>query len=335
MPKVLYDIKTHVQLGDLEGVQQLVSDYRKDPRQPDSDGRTALHHACACNEQTIAMWLVEDPQCKCELHREDHQGTTALHLACGSKGGVKKSNVGLIKWLVEKQGNKGHIANRDGWSPLHFAASVGNLELARWLITEAQADVGRRENLHGRTAAHVASVAGHTEVVAFLLQASRLPQDLSDSDGESVLHLAASQGRSKTVQLLLQKWAKCGAAMSPDIKGGLGRTALHQASIHGFAEVAGQLLVAKARVDLRESGGNTALHFAAGNGDECMVKLLLEHRAQYNMENNRRRTPIHWAKDQERHQVVRYFEALEVARIKREQDEELERKEREKIRKAE
>ncbi|CAK9112606.1 unnamed protein product [Durusdinium trenchii] len=59
-------------------------------------------------------------------------------------------------------------------------------------------------NKHGRTALHVAAVAGHEQCVSLLLEAAA-SCDKTDRFGQTALHLAAEKGHREVVQLLLQE----------------------------------------------------------------------------------------------------------------------------------
>ncbi|KAI4124926.1 MAG: hypothetical protein LQ347_005545 [Umbilicaria vellea] len=90
------------------------------------------------------------------------------------------------------------------------AVSRGNLEDVRTtLIPTIHVDALRGDGWEGETALHMASAAGNTDIVDFLL-AIGASVDIRDRCGlglSTPLHYAASVGRSSVVKLLLEKGA--------------------------------------------------------------------------------------------------------------------------------
>ena len=72
-----------------------------------------------------------------------------------------------------------NTADNFGMTPLHGAAMIGNVEVARVLIEKGQADVNR-QSLNGFTPLHIAAVSGKTDFVQFLLDKGA-NRDLRDS----------------------------------------------------------------------------------------------------------------------------------------------------------
>lgn len=227
----------------------------------------------------------------------------------------------LVQWLVKEQvawclylcvapvtarpcpavqGTRGHLADKRGWTPLHFAASAGNLEICQWLLECNGANPLRRENEYGRVAAHLAADGGHTSVMVLLLKAGKAGPEIADDYGTTCLHLSASRGFRHTV-----KWLVFDAKVPLSVRGAKGQSPLHQACIFELLDTAVLLLSMKADTNPKEDNGCTPLHWACANGDDAMVKLLLEHGADYTEENYRGRTPLDWAIDHGRDELVK------------------------------
>lgn len=97
-----------------------------------------------------------------------------------------------------------------------------------------------------------------------------------DTNGWTLLHLAASRGKERVLRVLLEKG---GDAFARDYVGGF--TALHYAAMHGRTRIAKLLLDFKGLdkeklVDARSEDGWTPLHVAAHYGRDSFVQLLLE-----------------------------------------------------------
>eukprot|EP00850_Spirogloea_muscicola_P001072 SM000004S14942 [mRNA] locus=s4:342851:351314:- [translate_table: standard] len=130
--------------------------------------------------------------------------------------------------------------------------------------------------------------------------------------GQSALHIAAGQGRTATVQLLLEAGAKhpapddvsfTSACLMPAkaiydsssfcSTGGL--TALHFAAANGHSATVVALLKAGADKEARTDMGQTALHLAAALGQTSTVALLLKSGANKEARDDGDLTPLHGA----------------------------------------
>ena len=86
---------------------------------------------------------------------------------------------------------------------LHLAAQAGNLETVRELLDGVyQVDVDNK-NWDEQTPSHLAAAEGHSDVLKLLLQSD--PNAIFDKDEEdnTPLHLAATRKQSSTVETLL------------------------------------------------------------------------------------------------------------------------------------
>ena len=112
--------------------------------------------------------------------------------------------------------------DHDGYNALHIAADRGNVAIVAALCTHARAnDLGivERQTIDGLSALQVATVAGHFDVVRFLLgEGSDIDQ--VDDDGYTALHFAARDGRLQIARLLIRH----GATL--DVRDDAGHTAL-------------------------------------------------------------------------------------------------------------
>lgn len=118
-----------------------------------------------------------------------------------------------------------------------------------------------------------AVLEGNIELVKSLLSQGA-DVNARDRRGQTVLHIAASNGHKVLVELLLAKGA------SIDAKGPAGGTALHGASRFGHRDVV-ELLIAKgADINARRYNWQTPLSVAKEQGHEDVVELLKKHGAK-------------------------------------------------------
>ncbi|TMW69721.1 hypothetical protein Poli38472_001877 [Pythium oligandrum] len=158
----------------------------------------------------------------------------------------------------------------------------------------------------GMTALHLASSAGHVDVVRVLLDHGADLNIASESDsmftvvqeGETALHLACRDGHVSVVRELMSRGA------DPSTSTGGGESALHIAAREGRADVVHELL--KHGVDPNLTAetsnlfdglarGELALHVAALAGRGEVVKVLVANGADLNAVNHEGWTALHFA----------------------------------------
>ena len=116
------------------------------------------------------------------INFKDREGNTALCLAIivGSRN--------ITEWLIEKKHVDINVQNKDGCSPLMYAASIGHTDLLQYLIVKG-ANIEDVSN-DGYTALHWASYVGNTDSVKLLIKlgantgattkSGQTPNDLSE-----------------------------------------------------------------------------------------------------------------------------------------------------------
>jgi len=145
-----------------------------------------------------------------------------------------------------------------------------------------------------------------------------------DSDGNSLLHIAARRGEENIFELLLshggdvhavnkykmtplhyaaiggnEKIARIlidnGADVNKQNHGGW--TPLYNAGMEGYADVCRLLIENGAKLNIQDNNGDTPLHYAAGNGQLEVVKLYLSEGAASDIKNNAGITPLDQVKE--------------------------------------
>lgn len=144
--------------GRPEAVMTLLAN-GADPRVPDADGNTPLHHAARSADPGVAALLRD---AGAEIDPPNREGLTPLALACTA------GNWRLARFLLER----GAKPDLPGAVPALLAAAGGDEDdpagVQLLLRHKARADA---RDARGRSALHEAAYAGHAEIVGVVLGA--------------------------------------------------------------------------------------------------------------------------------------------------------------------
>lgn len=152
--------------------------------------------------------------------------------------------------------------------PLHDAARNGDVDRTKQLLDQG-ASVAEPD-LAGEPALLIASLAGHKEVVAVLLERGS-DMGIRNKHGLTALHAAAYGGKLDVVELLVTK----GASVN-DTANFYKMSPLHAAAEEGHADVVAFLLANKAEVEAKERNGYTPLTQAGWRQHWDSASLLMK-----------------------------------------------------------
>ncbi|TYJ95947.1 E3 ubiquitin-protein ligase XBAT32 [Cucumis melo var. makuwa] len=210
-------------------------------------------------------------------------------------------------------------------SPLHYSAAHGHHEIV-YLLLHSGVDINLR-NYRGQTALMQACQHGHWEVVLILVLFGANVHKADYLNGWTALHLAATNGHSRCIRLLLADYIpsipnfrEIMSRQSTDSEESIsefdhralsqiinqkadgGITALHMAALNGQVESVQLLLEFGASVSEVTVGdgtvidligaGSTALHYAACGGNAKCCQLLIARGASLTTENENGWTPL-------------------------------------------
>lgn len=155
----------------------------------------------------------------------------------------------------------------EGFSPLHFAAARGDVNLTKILLEEkAQPDCRTKR---GSTPLHFAAANGHFETVRILVAKDA---DITLTDGREfdALKLAARSGFTDIVRFLAQNGADVSGPKTAE------KTAHNSATECRHEEPSRVSVRSYANESCTDSAGWTPLHFAANGGHLPVVRYLTE-----------------------------------------------------------
>jgi ankyrin repeat protein len=165
--------------------------------------------------------------------------------------------------------------DRNGVTPLQYAAAMGTLDAMRALIARG-ADVNAADK--GGATALLWAACDPDRVALLLAHGARA--DAKTNGGRTPLMAAsACEQAAGAVNLLLAKGADSNAVAAD------GQSPLVEAAFSGGPSIARQLLAAGARADVADAGGFTALMGAVGWDDVELVRTLLARGARVNAAN--------------------------------------------------
>jgi len=219
----------------------------------------------------------------------DKDGWTPLHYA------AYRGRVDVAELLI-KHGAEINAKDNDGATPLHLAAQKGHVDVAELLI-KYSAEVNARSN-NGRTPLHAAALGDHVKVAELLIKHGA-EVNARDDNGTTPLHYAASWGHVDVAELLI----KHGAEINAGDKNGY--TPLHLATYHGQVKVAELLIKHGAEINAKDNDGEAPLHRAALNGHAGVAELLIKYGADVNAKTNDGYTPLHLAAQEGHADVVK------------------------------
>ncbi|KAG2489223.1 hypothetical protein HYH03_012245 [Edaphochlamys debaryana] len=257
---------------------RLLADSKADLDVRDKDERTCLHYAVLrVNEAIIGQLLghAANPDL------QDKLGKTGLHYAVGGLRFPPARRLGVARQLLGARAQP-NLYDKEGHVPLHFPA--------------------RRLR-----AGNERSAVDEQALIEALLGSSppadpNLPSKAEGEEGRAPLHFltdCTAQGapRQEVVKALLSHGA------APDQLTARGWAPLHLTALHQTEALAGLLLGAKARPDVKEpEAGNAPLHLACRRATAqlrarppAVLRLLLEAGCERNVQNKEGDTGLHIA----------------------------------------
>ena len=262
---------------------------------------TPLMHAAKVGQQGPIEVLINakaDVDAKMARH-----GGTALMVA------AQNTQLTAARCLLAAKANV-EIADEQGWRALQWAAQIGPVEMIQFLLesgatVDAKNDVAgvssammvAVENGHlaaadalltakanpeatdaqGWTALTIASAAGHTKLLARLLEAGASVTARTQTSGRTAIMAAAQGGHVAALSLLLAS-PECDTSLR-DATDGNGTTAIMLAAKNGHSDALSALLAAGCAPFAVDSAGVSALELACRRGAQPAVSALLRANA--------------------------------------------------------
>ncbi|NXN79327.1 NFKB1 factor, partial [Bombycilla garrulus] len=211
---------------------------------------------------------------------QDDNGDNVLHLA------IIHLHTELVKNLLEVMPdlNYNDIINMRNdlyQTPLHLAVITKQAKAVEDLL-KAGADVSLLDR-HGNSVLHVAATEGDDKILSLLLRHEKVSPmlNLPNGEGLSPIHMVVMANSMSCLKELIAAGVNVNAQEQKS-----GRTALHLAVEQENIPLAGCLLLeGDANVDSTTYDGTTPLHIAAGKGSTKLTAVLKAAGANPHIEN--------------------------------------------------
>ena len=199
---------------------------------------------------------------------------------------ICQDNLELVRQLI--QGDKSVVNTAwSGFSPIHLAVEANHQRILKELLAHsANLEVRTPAGNGGMTPLLQAAYKGVDALTEVLLHHGAYIEEIDSLNGNTALSLAATEGNSSTVALLLSKGANVEARNKSQ------RTPLLSAALNGDSLTVSHLLDHGANMKETDSGGNTAIHLAVWGGHEDTVALLASRGAPLDAPASQGATPL-------------------------------------------
>ncbi|MFH1283279.1 MAG: ankyrin repeat domain-containing protein [bacterium] len=204
----------HAVINNNNKITRLLLEKGIDPNEVKEGGVTPLHLAVFSNNIVGANLLMDYGA---NVHYKDTAGWNSIYIASAmgfkdiiealKNNGAKEDiftyaatgNIEKVKSVIKRDESLILPIKESGFSLLHIAATAGQLEIVKLLISK-----GSHLNHKTRegTPLILASLMGHSKIVNVLLD-NNAEINLTDSNGMTALHWASSEGNFEIVKTLL------------------------------------------------------------------------------------------------------------------------------------
>ena len=305
--------------------KRLLENHSFDANMADDDGWTPLHFSARNGNYELFRYFL-DRGSDISLKTED--GSNCLQIA------ADEGHLDFCKILLEKSIFDVNMADDDGWTPLHFSARDGNLELFQFFCDNGSKYSLKTED--GSNCLHIAADEGHLSLCKALLEINFYDLQATDNDGWAPLHYSARNGSYDLFQFF------CGKGSDPYLKTNDGCNCLHIAADDGHLEFCRALIEKhKFKADMTDEKRMTPLHHSASsgshelfkffadftndiyckakNGGNCLhiaafnghlslcEELLGKYKFAFNIADNDGLTPLHYSASSGNHKIFEFF----------------------------
>ena len=251
-------------------------------------GHTPIYLSCVNGHVEVVKSLAT--LCPSTISMVDNNGRGLMHAAAHSV------NVKLIEYLADEYKLESDASDKTGVTPLHISAEIGNFIAFKALINCTGKSGNYNPISHdGKSPFSLACENGHMLITSYLADDLKVSIDVSSTTKTTYtpLHVAASNNKVATVQLLVEKFSvDVNCTLQDD-----NSTPLHLATIKGHVAVVLYLArLPQCNVTATLTDGSTVLHLTSKHGHYHLVKHFVKnHKQLLTLHDNSNMTPLHYA----------------------------------------
>ncbi|CAN6541410.1 unnamed protein product [Malus baccata var. baccata] len=161
---------------------------------------TALHEAVRFNHFAVVEILTrEDPEC---LYTANGDGETPIYMA------VERGYCDLVYKMMKTCKNPVY-KGPNGRTALHAAVTINGIEMTKDLLKYTEKALTKEVDEKGWTPLHYAASMGHTSIVKSLLAADKSAAYIGDNEKVTPLHVAALGGHAEVMKELIACCPDC------------------------------------------------------------------------------------------------------------------------------
>lgn len=188
------------------------------------------------------------------------------------------------------------IKDKDGFTPLHIAAIVGNIEVAELFISSG-VNINEYTN-EGLAAIHYAAIYGHEQFISFLIE-KNIDVNIKSKNNLTTLGYAVYSNNFDICKYLIEQGADL------NYKDRKKNSLLHYAVEMGSVEVAKLLITSGADVNAQNKVKATPLLLTVINNNIELAKILIELGADINLKCILKTTPLHMAVKENKFEIAK------------------------------
>ena len=255
-----------------------------------NSGQNCLHFAARYGDEHLCKILVKHYNLDPDI--SDYNGKTPLHY-CAQSG-----NYELFQYFV-KLGCDIYLETKERKNCLHFAVESGNLTFCKKIIEDHKLN-SRAEDQFGKIPVHYC--LKHDNLFRFFIKMGSYIY-LKTNDGESFLHLAASNGHFHLCKKLLDSYK-----FKVNIINSFGISPLHYSAKKGHLELFQYFLEMGSDIYLKTKANQNCLHFAALSGQVNICKMVIEnYNFNVNITDNSGKSALHYCAESGSAELFNYL----------------------------
>jgi len=184
----------YILLDDVNGVKKSLKNKDLSPNTLSKYGEAPLPYAVKEDSYKVFKYLTQVPDIDIDMENKSTENAVMM-LAF-------KGRLDLVKYMVDELGAE---PEKEGWTPLHYAATSGHLDIVEYLISK-EVDVDAHSP-NDTTPLMLAARFGHIKVVKFLLD-QQADLALHNKQDFTAIDFAYMNNQKEIAQGLMSRWKK-------------------------------------------------------------------------------------------------------------------------------